>query len=505
MASAALASQGEPWRSREVAAASSLAHMVRWVPLQQDGTPDLESAPGRSAMSRLLSMLELVGQELGAERAARDYRSAVAEHHRARWLQQGFLYSLEVLAKCNEGQSEVVVNGRAFHMSRKTARLTGWVRRRWCEVFALLRQMRKRPAEAWDALLKVSLSEALSALDHAWASFEERFFAELRLYEVQAQDSADLVRGFRSTAAAARDGGAQGEASCYESSCCWQLVDHISMLNLVHNPGRTGRIFSAGVLIVSEMVVRSSQPLVPHQQDAVFDPGCLIASCAIEAFDNLCDFILESADGGTAGQHSSAGLVEVLSAWESSWELAVTYVADEGNLRALRALVACTRQAHAVSPRLAALCDDHDPEAFLVLPRIVWLCFLEGQPGVASLLAPLLPPHGAEEVRALQRELRGLAALLAGASAEGEGAGAAAPAAGRGRALVGAAVRGPGGDFADLGLAEGTEELLRGVLRTAEGWSLELQRHRAEGWNHLCAVLLWCLAARRLGAERGGQ
>eukprot|EP00959_Pyramimonas_sp_CCMP1952_P432961 9066523-Pyramimonas_sp.AAC.1 len=79
-------------------------------------------------------------------------------------------------------------------MSRKTARLTGWVRRRWCEVFALLKQMRKQPAEAWDALQKVSLRKALGALDHAWASFEERFFAELRLYEVQAQGGADLVR-----------------------------------------------------------------------------------------------------------------------------------------------------------------------------------------------------------------------------------------------------------------------------------------------------------------------
>jgi len=488
----------EHWRPEELAATSSLAQMVRRVPLLQDGSPDTESASGRLAMSCLLSTLDLVSHELGVEHAARDYCSALAEHHWARWMQPGCLYSLQMLTKCNEGHSEVVVNGQTFKMSRKTARLSGWLRRRWGEVFLLLKQLRKRPAEAWDAFHKLSLREALGALDHAWASFEERFFAELRLYEVQAQGGADLVRDFRSAVAAARADGAQGEASCYESNCCRQLVDHISQLNLVFNPGCKGRTFGAEVLIAAEMVIESSQAQAPHQQQAMLDPACLIASCAMEAFDKLCDRILESACEDTSGQPSSAGLVEALSSWESSWELAVTYVVDESRRFALSSLVDCIRGALAVSQDLAALCDDCDPEMFLVLPRIVWFCFLERQSEVAPLLAPLLTRCDAKELRALQREFRPSKAMLAGASAEGEGeCTSAAPAVCQDRALVNAAVVGPGGDLTDLGLPEHLEEVIRAFLRTAEGWSLELQRHHAWGWNHLCAVILWCLAPRR--------
>ncbi|CAK0795208.1 unnamed protein product [Prorocentrum cordatum] len=288
-----------PWRPQELAAASGLAQMVRRLPLSQDGSPDTDSASGRVAMSCLLRSLDLASRELGVALAPRDYCAGLTERHRARWTQPGCLYSLQVLASSflcpgiSEGHNEVVVNGQTFQLSQHCARLSGRLRRCWADVFWLLKQLRKLPAETWEAPQQASLRKALGALDHAWAAFEERFFAELKFYDMQVLrdvPSAYLVRGFRSTVAAARNGGgggggggwwastgggAQEAASGYGSNCSRQLVDYISQLNVALNPGCTGRTFGAEVLMAAKMVVESGQAGKSYQQGAVLDPACL--------------------------------------------------------------------------------------------------------------------------------------------------------------------------------------------------------------------------------------
>merc|ERR1711920_803477 len=58
---------------------------------------------------------------------------------------------------------------------------------------------------------------------------------------------------------------------------------------------------------------------------------------------------------------------------------------------ALCSIVDMIQEIHAEEPRLAKLCEQCDAEWFLILPRLVWMCFLKAPISCSPLLASLLP------------------------------------------------------------------------------------------------------------------
>jgi len=277
--------------------------------------------------------------------------------------------------------------------SRSRSRL----RARWHEAFWLLKLLRARPAEAWEAEEKAQLRAALAALDHAWASFEERFFYELAHIEREAMAmaarGAHLVQAMRSAAveawASIAATGAEPSSDPRVQHCCRQLVDYIARLNLSVNPSCAGRSFGIEVLSASRDVIeyREAQGALPV---GAVDPAYALAACAAESFSGLCDYLSQGMSNLDLSLSDNPELVGLLAAWESSWMLAETYVVDMNCRHAIGALMGYILKARTVSPELAATLGGRDPELFLVLPRIVWLGFLDEPIALEPLLGLLL-------------------------------------------------------------------------------------------------------------------
>merc|ERR1711988_1403413 len=87
----------------------------------------------------------------------------------------------------------------------------------------------------------------------------------------------------------------------------------------------------------------------------------------------------------------NAGLVERLVDWEESWELGIQYVQKTRVLKAICGVVAEVRRAQISAPMLVELRESYDAEFFLVLPRIIWLAFLNNPEKYTSLFETLMP------------------------------------------------------------------------------------------------------------------
>jgi len=144
-----------------------------------------------------------------------------------------------------------------------------------------------------------------------------------------------------------------------------------------------------------------------------------------------------------------------------------------------------------------------EAELFMVLPRLVCLgCAAKPAAPRAALLRELLRHRWAEqegcsqmglELWGLVQDYRATATVLCVAPSGCGGSESCRACASAREALVRRAVAGPGcptDHFASKEHAAAVEVL----MRTVEGWSLELQRHCPEDWNQCSAVLVRCLA-----------
>jgi hypothetical protein len=168
-------------------------------------------------------------------------------------------------------------------------------------------------------------------------------------------------------------------------------------------------------------------------------------------------------------------------------------------------LVAEVKMAQELAPALTTMCEDCDVELFLVLPRVVVLCFLADPANKRAELVKSLLPHrfgrageGATPGK-LDPELNGLFEQFGQAMRDlQQTLSVSSPAASKDAAwefLVKRAVLG-GGDVRNshveclpLATQKGVQELMLEVER----WSLELQRHCPEDWNQFSAILVQCL------------
>jgi len=181
--------------------------------------------------------------------------------------------------------------------------------------------------------------------------------------------------------------------------------------------------------------------------------------------------------------------------WEESWEVGARYVRQTDLLEAVCDLVSEVRSAQELAPAFTSMIEDCDVELFLVLPRMIVLCFLaEPQRKRAELVRSLLPHRfGRDDKSAavLGPELVGiLAQFVAAIESLGKTAAKGMPWA----LIVKRAVR---GDFEQQDILNLPPLALKAVddlMREVERWSLELQRHCAEDWNQFSAVFVQCLS-----------
>lgn len=201
---------------------------------------------------------------------------------------------------------------------------------------------------------------------------------------------------------------------------------------------------------------------------------------------------------------ANAKLVSRLEDWEESWEVGRDYVNDVEMFKAVCDLVCFLKEAEKLEPVLAEMTQECGAEFCLCLPRLVWLHFLHDPERNLKLLQKFLPhrftstdcsssPSGQSWDNTIEELLcryqvaqRGLNAHL---DTDSE--------CNTQRFLVQSVIEGPNSESqSDLStqLSLHTKSHCDTLVHAIEEFSIELQRHRPEDWNHFMMLIVRCFS-----------
>lgn len=480
----------------------------------QGGHTDVGSKAGYDACAAFLSSLEATAQELRLVAAPRTYRASFSASYRLLFPGSARHYRVDVLEASVDARSEIWVNGDRFELSAEAVGRADALQAAWAHFGALLDRWTVG-AEAPAAAAVGELAAALAALDTAWASFEQQYVAELMEIEEQARkllvQAVHEERELQRLEAAGALGRAFQEARA-------RLVSSVSHLNSVANCRRKGRDDLGNDILNSALaVLDGTGPCGFVRATRVLAADIVDSFEAVRKYLREVGQCLEKVDPHLC---NNAGLVALLVDWEERWEMGARYVRRAPMLAAISDLVEEIRTAQRIAPAFTSMCEDRDAELFLVLPRLVCLCFAVGPTKArGGLLQALLPerfdpaegrrpgeaPRPAPELEGLIGRFRLAVRLLVAARPrhlENDVAASLAEAAAWQqlvrRAVVGAdgAAAGgrrqasPGGAGPNGAAAH---QAVEDLMRELERWSLELQRRCPEDWNQCSAVLVQCL------------
>jgi len=315
----------------------------------------------------------------------------------------------------------------------------------------------------------------LAAIDLAWAGFERGYILELMNIE-------DKARSWLSEAihceSELSDFEAQNRRFAGSRKHCelqQRFVRSLAKLNSVANNQGKGRDdFDAEVLERAAVVLQTSNPHVDKHQAFATETAHALAKEVKESSDAMRKYLREvSTCMECVDPHlcKNIGLVERLVDIEESWELGALYVQRKMTLDTLCDWVSQIKVAQGLSASFAAMCENCDVEMFLVLPRMIWLCFLRNADIQTELMSSLLPnrfgTYADVELQKLCQQFQKVSSAFAWET------------------LLLKAVAGPSSSGAGEGLDRFMLEL--------ERWSMELQRSNPKDWNQCSSVVMQCL------------
>jgi len=254
------------------------------------------------------------------------------------------------------------------------------------------------------------------------------------------------------------------------------------------------------------------------------DGAYVLAAEIVDSFEGMRDYLRQVSTCWECLDpllRNNSGLVRRLTDLEESWSIGVFYLQRGPMLNAVRSLVEKTKAADHAATVVVRMCDEFDAELFLVLPRIVWLCFLAAPVDLGELLKSLLPErfHGIgahcgenpEPQLTLDAEVNGLLSkfldtrkllVVAHRPTAMAGMPPTIAEAATWKTLVHRAVLGADATLAhyDCLLPEFravAQAAVDDLMRDLERWSVELQRYRPTEWNRCSAVLICFFTGKR--------
>mmetsp|Transcript_100905 Transcript_100905/g.245349 ORF Transcript_100905/g.245349 Transcript_100905/m.245349 type:complete len:530 (+) Transcript_100905:43-1632(+) len=485
-----------------VAARSQLLRSV------QGGHTDVGSKAGYDACAAFLGSLETAAQGLRLVAAPRTYRAAFSASYRLLFPGSARHYRVDVLEASADARSDIWVNGDRFELSAEAVGRADLLQTSWASFGALLDRWSSNPET--DGAAVGELATALANLDTTWANFEQQYVAELMEIEEQARKL--LVQAVHEERELQHLESVGATGKPYQEARA-RLVSSISRLNSVANCRRKGRDdLGSDILVSAAAVLDGNGPCKASRAARVLAADVVGSFEAVRKYIKEVGQCLEKVDPHLC---NNAGLVALLVDWEERWEVGARYVRKAPILAAISDLVEEIRAAQRVAPALTTMCEDRDAELFLVLPRLVCLCFAAGPSKArAGLLQSLLPmrfglaegrsegPTADPELQGLVERFRKAVLLLVAARCHDQDSRVATSIAEAAawrqllhRAIVGATpaeggqaasqCRGPHGATA--------RQAVEDLMRDLERWSLELQRRCPEDWNQCSAVLVQCL------------
>jgi len=500
---------------------------------------DVKSEAGYAACAAFLVSIDAAARSMGLEAASRQYRVTFSANYQALFPDSARHYRVDVLEASADQDPAIWVNGDKFEFSAEATSHAQRLQQAWTALgMQLERWNHAAEASAPEVRpLRHALVTSLTALDQAWADFEHQYITELIDIEAKARrlivQAVEQERKLQLLELSLKPNGSCRrlvEVPEYRQEQK-RLVSCIARLNSVANINRKGRDdLGAEILESAGEVLRrcdagelgnggsggsggSGGASSGHPGDAC-NAARVLAQDIVGSFAAMRSYLqkvgrcLERVDPHLCNNN---GLVTRLVDWEESWEVGARYVLQPPMLDAVCDLVAEVKAAQQLAPALASMCEDCDVELFLVLPRIIMLCFVADPIAKRrGLLLSLLPHRFSTEADGLCPELAGfveefktvkqaLAGLLtAGGAVVAHSAGAVELT----RAwelLVRRAVAGATEDKVVYGFfapeaRDPARSAVESLMRGLEFWSLDLQRHCPEDWNQFSAVLVECLS-----------
>jgi len=453
-----------------------------------DGCFDTDRTSARRHMADFLVVLGDVADKLDCALADRSHRAAFPKPYARLYPVDQRCYRFEILKACLDGTEGYEINGARFRLSTESLHMAQVLDMWHFELSDLLFDSRLGCFPA--SLCDVSrIRDIISAFDWAWISFERSYIREKvkieersRLILLDAIDEEQYLQEIE-----------KSESFSREQLCsCERLVSYIGRINSVANVRRKGRDD-----LGFEILLRARD--VQAESHSPYDAVRHIADGVVESFRDLRQY-LDAArhciDKIAVDLALNPGLVKLLESWEQSWELGARFLLDERISAALRHVYREVQLVKFHEPAFADMLDTYSAESFLVLPRILWVIFLQNPRITVPLIQDLLPEcfETASERQKMQVFVNKLQFLKitflqrhdASVSCE-------EPSTSFMRVLLWNVVHGWGLQNHVSPVETLASVELRAFLCELEGWSMHLQRSRPEAWNSCSAVMMQSL------------
>lgn len=456
-----------------------------------------ETEEGSEQCSAFLMQVDRCASALRAKTTSRAYRTKFTVHYRAAVPDGGRHYRVEVLSASLAQHGAIWVNGAKFEFSAEVMRRGVELKRQLAELCTCLSDMVQKGEESPKTNAKVfqasrtELCTRLEAFDVAWVGFEQAYINQL--IEIEKSARGILVEAFQHERSLrcleASAGGAMpetGPSALEYADVQRRLFACLSRLNSVANVNRKGREdLSPEVFNVATVALRNGL------SDGSAPNSAIIIE-VVDAYEAMRDYLRRVEpflDQVAPRLSENAGLAARLAQLEEGWELGATYLLKKPMCDATCSIVKELKGILRSDPRLSQLCETCDVEWLLVLPKLLWLCYLEHPTRHVEVLRHLLPQHFAEATIHTNVRLQDLQASYARAR----------------HALRFAALPRSNGAWDILvrqvsssagGPLKSTDTSLPDVLefvKVLETWSMELQRHCPQDWNQYSALLARCL------------
>lgn len=313
----------------------------------------------------------------------------------------------------------------------------------------------------------------MSAVDVAWSGFEKGYILELMSIEDKARSW--LVQAIRTesqlTMMEAQNNRAIGTTKHLRLQ--QKFIKCLGKLNSVANTHGKGRDdFDADVLERATAVLDNSSQTNPRTQEFANETAQALAKEVKDSFDAMRKYLrevstcLECVDPHLC---KNSGLVSRLVDVEESWELGSLYVQRALTLDALCDWVSQIRIAQSQSADFREMCENCDAEMFLVMPRMIWLCYLRSAGSQKDLMSTLIPNRfGSVADKELQVLCDMFQDILQSYNWE---------------TILQMAISGP----------TNKGDSLASFMLGLESWSMELQRNSPKDWNRCSSVIMQCL------------
>lgn len=348
-----------------------------------------DTASAKETCQAFLKVLEKVCPMLKIKTVDRKYRDSFTTNYQALLPSSSRNYHVDILKAAIDQQQFLYVNGEKFDLGTDTFENSVRMAAAWMALGALLTRFKG------DDQYYEDLCSHLAWLDCCWASFEHTYISEL--IEIEGRARSYIVKAVeQERSLAAVESNIKTEPEYFNLSnkdmeaqqrrC--ELVATISWLNSVANQ-RKGRD-DLDSSILEEAII---QQKCCEQLDTS-SAALLIAKDVTESFNEMRDYfvhisqVLERVDPSLC---NNPGLVDRLAEWEGTWEVGRKYLCHKERLNSLNHIVAMLREVQEMEPAFRQMCEDSEPELFMCLPRLVWLCFLAEPSECGDFLKDILP------------------------------------------------------------------------------------------------------------------